>query len=403
MSRRLIIQCAAAQTIGALFDGGEAVKFWFAPARGDEAAPRPVDSGDLCLARVKATAPPLNGAFVDIGEPSDAFLALRKGDSPHVEGARVIVRVKRPALGRKGPVVNADWRRGLAADSQAFVARAAAARSAPGLLSPPVDAAVAVMRKAQPLAPASVAVDRPEAALALRRAGADAAVDEPSVFAADLIGEIERALQQEAPLFGGARLVFDETEAGAAIDVDMASAAANGAARNDAVNRDATARLFRELAKRDIGGRIVVDFLPPSSAAQRASLLAALAESERELFPRRTGRLARDGLFDCTAPRTGPSLLARLSEPADGDLRKGRRLSLDWAAILALASAERRLARSPALTFELLAGEALATYLQARLSWLARIRERFGARLTIVCEKRLERTQFDIVESQRGA
>ncbi len=197
-------------------------------------------------------------------------------------------------------------------------------------------------------------------------------------------------------------MVIDETEALTAIDVDMGGLADNSrSGANDAVNKAAAGRLFRELARRAIGGRIVVDFLPPSSPRARSELLEWLTRADADLFPRRAGRLAPDGLFDMTAPRREASLLERATEPTGKDLvRQGRRETLDWRGKAVVFALERQLRRSPSAFFELLAGPGVAAYLNAQTTWTDRLRERYGARVTIVECKELGERRFDIAQRQ---
>ncbi len=139
VKRRLVIECGVAETRAALFDGDEAVKFWFAPARGDETTPRDVEAGDICFGKVKTVSKPLAGAFVDIGARVDAFLPLAKGETAPIEGARLIVGVKRPALASKGAVLVLAWRRGLAAAAQRAIEEDAQTGDGPRVLGSPAD------------------------------------------------------------------------------------------------------------------------------------------------------------------------------------------------------------------------------------------------------------------------
>ena len=105
MTRVLYIECGAAETRCALIIDDIVMRLWFAPARGDETLPRPAEAGDVYLGRVRTISKALNAAYVDIGEADDGFLQLKKGEKAPVEGARIIVSVKRPALGAKGSLL----------------------------------------------------------------------------------------------------------------------------------------------------------------------------------------------------------------------------------------------------------------------------------------------------------
>lgn len=400
--RRLAIECGAAETRAALIDEGGAVSFWFGPAIGDEALPAPVEEGAMRLGRVKTMSRALRGGFIDIGEPDDAFLPIGASDAAPTEGAVVIVRVKRPAIGRKGAVVTASWRRDLPpALVRGVEEEARQDGPAPRALGPTESAAVRLARKGLQSGAEEILVDHADAATALAAAGIKATFAEDAVCAADIGSEIDSALAREIVLANGARLTFDESEALTAVDLDMAGAASTATA--DAVNVAASSALFRELSRRAIGGRVVIDLLPPSSPQQRAVLERALADQDRDLYPRRAGRLARDGLYDLTAPRLTRSLLERASEPAGaGLLREGRRATLRWCANAAICALERALRRSRTGFITLLAAGDLTAYLAGCDRALARVRARFGARFSVEEKLTLKDRSFDVVERPAG-
>lgn len=400
MTRTLRIYCGAAETRAALIDDDRAVKFWFAPAIGDEAALRPAEDGDIRLGRIKTISRPLGGAFVDIGDDAEAFLPQSDKASPAVEGVLRIVRVRRPAIGRKGALASADWRGDLPAMSQEKIERDARRSDTPRALGSSIAPAVAIARKASLFHPAAIVVDRADALLSLRSAGIDAKLDETANGGVDISAELDAALARTVNLPGGGRMTIDETEALTAIDIDMADAATTSAAgASDAMNDRAARVLFRELSRRAIGGRVVVDFLPPAtSSALRGAFEKRLGETDADLYPRRGGRLLRDGLYDLTAPRREKSLLERATEPVgERFIRAGRRLTLDWRAKAAVASLEGALRRARGRFPTLLVSPDLASYLDAR-PWLARVGDRFGARFKVETQHRLEERSFEVVE-----
>lgn len=399
MKTALLIDCGAAETKAALIVGGEIARFFFAPARGDEALPRPPETGDITLGRIKKTAPALGGAFVDIGGEEDAFLPAKAGAALS-EGATAIFRVTRPPLGGKGAVISADWKKGL---PEALAAGVTKADGAPRLLSAGVDSAARVAFMAHSLAaafaPAPIVVNRADAMAALAASGFSAAVDDRAIDGAGIEDAIAEALEPEVALGGGARMLIAETPGGAVIDIDAGGAANDSRKPNDRINAIAAARLFRELSRRAIGGRVFVDFLPPSSATARRSLLDALNAPAGAPYENRLGKLAPDGLLDLTAPRRDRSLLDRASEPfGEGAIVPGRRATLDFTAKRAVAALEQRLRLQPRRRFGLDAGEELLRYLELQPQWRARLVERYGPRLDFRRRERLAPGSFDVAE-----
>jgi len=104
----------------------------------------------------------------------------------------------------------------------------------------------------------------------------------------DIESDIDAALSRRVALPSGGALLFGETDALTAIDVDIARGARRG---NDfeelalRINLDAAEEIARQLRLRGIGGIIVIDFLHMDSSAYRAQAVNAL----RNLEPRSGG------------------------------------------------------------------------------------------------------------------
>lgn len=385
--KTIAIDCGAADTRAALLVANEPVRFWLGPARGDEAHAGP-EPGDVYVGRIRTAAPALKGAFVDIGADADAFFPIGNAKPP-TEGALVRFKVRRPAVGGKGVMLaraegldSAD-----AAPPAASVGRIAAA-----------DAGVAAVRA---LGEHGGVVNDAAAGAILRREFPRLRIDIGGPgFDENIEALLDASFSRAVALPGGARLVIDETEALTAVDVDTGGAAEGaGAKLNDKVNASAADRLFLEFSRRGIGGRIVVDFLPPSDAKAQGALLAALEKSREGLFECRFGRLSADGLFDLTAPRSRRSLLDEATEAFGDELRQGRRFTLDWSAKVAIRALERRLRRAPSSRPRLLVGAGIADYLaKARPQWRERLAARFGARFAIEPDPRMREREFDVVE-----
>ncbi|MBB5519286.1 ribonuclease E/G [Amphiplicatus metriothermophilus] len=402
VKRRILIECGAGETRAALVFDDEPVRFWFGPARGDEALPRPAQTGDIILGRVRTISKPLRAAFVDIGEAQEGFLPLGAAEEA-VEGAPVIVRVKRPAVGAKGAALSADWARDLGRGAAKALEEKSADASAPARLGALRDASMqAFMQIRPPGFEGQVFVNDVAAAQILHAQGVEILADDDRLFERCGVDEtIDAALERTAALPGGAHLVIDETEGLTVVDVDAGAAADSATGHlNDKVNMAAAKALFGELSRRGIGGRIVVDFLPPSGPAARKALLGALERAREGLFSARFGRLSADGLFDMTAPRAALSLLELATEPVGAGLaRTGRRFTLDWAGKTAIRALERALAVRPQARPRLLVGAALEDYLcEARPQWRERLAARHGARFEIRADDRLEERSFELVE-----
>jgi len=387
--RRLVIDCGAAETRAACLIDDEPLQFWFGPARGDESLSRAPSSGDIFAGRVHAVSTSLNGAFVDIGAERDAFLPLAKNAKPPIEGAAVIVMARRPPIGGKGALLTADWAKGLAEGAKAALEKQAKEIGV-GALGEIADAALQASIHCGADDAAGMtdfAVNDPVAKNILEEYWRIPVrlVDRP--FDSSINDALADALASEISLPGGARLIFQETPAGVLIDVDSAHSAAGATGNlNDKTNRAAAERVFVELRRRDIGGRIIVDFLPPSGAPARTRLAEFMKESIKAFSRGRFGKIAPDGLCDITLPRQRLSLLERASESASGAgwLVEGRRMSLDWAAKAAIRTLENALRAEPSARRRLLVSADIGGYLHdERPQWEKRLSQRYGARFAI--------------------
>ncbi len=405
--RRVLIECGAAETRIAALAGEEIVRFWFGPARGDETILRPPQAGDLCLGRVRSVSKSLGGAFVDIGEGCDGFLPIAKEAALPTEGAALVLRVRRPAFGDKGATLGVDWTKGLSEADVSAIEEEAKRAAAPSRLCVPRGAdrdpwlgaiqAFAFGEKADALI-----IDSGDGARALRQAGGETVSVEDGPFETYGAAEmLEGALSRKLALPGGARLTFDQAEAMTVIDVDSGAAADGASGRlNDKVNLAAAKALPAELSRRGVGGRIVIDFLPPSGAEARKTLVAAFKQASRGIFNMRAGKLSADGLFDLVSPRTRLSLMETATEPAGAEWpAPGRRFTLDWTAKRAIGALERALAARPAARPRLLVGGEIDAYLRVeRPQWPERLATRFGARFAIAPDEKLEERSFDLAE-----
>src|SRR5690606_38391286 len=123
--------------------------------------------------------------------------------------------------------------------------------------------------------------------------------------------QLEAALHPAAPFGDGASLIIEETEALTAIDVNSGPRG-----RPLATNLAACAEIARQIRLRNIGGQIVIDFLPLKERDQRTRLVEKRSKVVKsdphdvEVFG-----LTRLGLGELTRRRVGESLAPRLGAP----------------------------------------------------------------------------------------
>ena len=398
--RTLLLECGAAQTRAALLHNKEVIRFFFAPARGDEKLPRMAQLGDTYFGRVRTVSQSIRGAFIDIGDGEDAFLPLTDKIKTPIEGAKIVVRVRRQAIGGKGAVLTADWTKGMPKGEAATIEAKSKMVSPPARLNTPADPVLEIVKAAGPNLDLVRVDDGSVVALLKKNETFDVELVDFPFETNDADDALDDALQPTTTLLGGGRLIFDETAGGCMIDIDGAGAVgASSTLLNDRVNTAAAQVLRLHLGRRSIGGRVIVDFLPPSTKMARHDLFKNLKRDVVGPLAGRAGTISKDGLFDMTIPRRQASLLDQASEPvSESLLRPGRVFTCDWIARHALRRLEAALKRAPSSRPRMLLSPELDTYLADHPQWIDRLAHRYGARFLIETADTNKGRTYDLAE-----
>ena len=384
--KRLVIECGAAETRAALLIGEDVWKFWFGPARGDEAGDAFAMAGRRFAARVRHVDNGLGAAFLDIGNGTEAFLPLKKNNEAHcVEGAMLAVEVKAPPRQGKGALLK-------------FVAVSDAA--APGRSAPVADAAVEAAQ-AVGADVDDIAVDDGAALQALKAAGFDNVVHETrtqSLFeSCGALAELSGAFDCAVALPGGGRLVIDEAQALTAVDVDTGGLGASSPARlREKIAVAAASEAVRQISLRNIGGHVVIDFPDISNEASRKRFGEHLRKVMTRLAGAGAASFSKSGLYSFTAPHSALSLLDRFTEFSNADPVAGRRFTVEAKAKAAIGALERGMRAAPSMRYRLGVGRELDAFLALRPAWRARLADRFGARFQIVADEKCGGREHDL-------
>jgi len=384
MNRVVIIECGAAQTRAALIVDGVVRRFWFGAARNDKNAMSAPAPGRLFAGRVQTVERRLNAAFVNIGDAQPGFLPLTKDARSLAEGALIAVLVKRAPRGGKGATL--------------ALAEAPGALTDIGRIGVMTDPAIEAAQ-AFGVDISTVIIDAGAAKALVKKEALSVIAVEHHRSNTGLFADYEadaalaEAFSSIIDLPGGGRLTIDETEALTAIDVDTAGMdAASPGKLKEKVNIQAARAAALQIDRRNIGGPIVIDFLKQSSSAQRA-----FDAELKKMFPvAQKAGWTKSGMFAFVTPRPGMSLLERFTGPAPAVPVAGRQFSLEWLAQKALQALEERLRGAPAVSFRLVAGNALAAYLKEQENWFTTLGERYGARVQLVSDPSMQERSFDI-------
>lgn len=133
----------------------------------------------------------------------------------------------------------------------------------------------------------------------------------PLFDAFDIERQIQQISERQVPLPSGGSLVFDQTEALVAIDVNSGKSRSSGDAETNAykTNCEAVDEIARQLRLRDLGGLVVLDLIDMYMARHRS----AVEKRFRDLLKKdrartKTVRISELGMMEMTRQRMRPSL-----------------------------------------------------------------------------------------------
>jgi ribonuclease E len=162
----------------------------------------------------------------------------------------------------------------------------------------------------------------------------------------NLRSQLDQIYSREVILPSGGRLVFDQTEALMAVDVNSGkiSGRANFEAMAHKTNLEAAEIVARQLKLRDVGGQVVIDFIEMREKKHIQEVEKTLRQAMKNDRARHdVGRISSFGLLELVRQRTGSSALAITMEPCPACGGTGQRRNLEWQALQALRDLRRLL------------------------------------------------------------
>ncbi|MCH5276977.1 MAG: Rne/Rng family ribonuclease [Desulfovibrionaceae bacterium] len=161
--------------------------------------------------------------------------------------------------------------------------------------------------------------------------------------------QLEEVASREVILPSGGRLVFDQTEALMAIDIN--SGKTQGKSNFEAMvfrtNMEAAEAIARHLRLRDIGGQVVIDFIEMRDRNHCREVEKVLRNAMRLDRARHdVGRMSSFGLLELVRQRTGTSAISISSEPCPYCRGTGVRRNMEWQALHALRELQSKLVKS---------------------------------------------------------
>jgi Ribonuclease G/E len=386
LRRELLISAGPGELRAAWLEDGVATELHV--ERGDTPP-----AGTIHLGRVLRLVAGLDAALIDIGAERPGFLPVRAAAAAElIEGARIVVQIRREAQRGKGALLSA---RIVGPGDPDRLDLLAASHEPPVQLDPAPGFATALALRL-PGEPERILADDPGVLRELRDGFPAAEISHRSVadWPVDLDALFDAALSPTLALPGGGSLHIEESRAAVLIDVDSGTPEAGSAKRAAlAVNLAAAPAIARQLRLRQLGGGIIIDFVGLDGRRprerMRQSLAAALVGD-----PARPEVLGwtRLGHLEIVRPRRGRPLSEAMLEP------QGTRKNATTLAFEALRALYRGARADPAANWRLVVASDIAAALHGPAAGALRaIETRLGRSVAVVVGSDGDISPFDIV------
>ena len=200
--------------------------------------------------------------------------------------------------------------------------------------------------------------------------------------------QLEQIYSREVLLPSGGRLVFDQTEALMAIDINSGKISGKGnfEAMAHKTNMEAADAIARHLKLRDIGGQVVIDFIEMRDKKHVLEVEKTLRTAMKNDRARHdVARMSSFGLLELVRQRTGSSALAISLEPCPACGGTGMRRNIEWQALQSLRELRRLMSIEPKEKCVYPASPELALYLlNHKRDTLREIEQDYGKCLEIM-------------------
>lgn len=191
-----------------------------------------------------------------------------------------------------------------------------------------------------------------------------------------LAKQITQVQSREVVLPSGGRLVFDQTEALMAIDINSGRTGGKNNFEDMAfkINLEAAQNIPLQLRLRDIGGQVVVDFIEMRDRSHWHEVEKAFRNGMKEDRARHdVGKISSFGLLEVVRQRLGSSAISIASEPCPFCKGTGIRRNMEWQAMQAMQDIQQMIRQNneSGKTIVYSAGAELILYLlNSKKEWL---------------------------------
>jgi ribonuclease E len=224
--------------------------------------------------------------------------------------------------------------------------------------------------------------------------------DKPILNKYNLEEQIENIFRRRVPLPSGGALVFDQTEALTAIDVNSGRMKQEGHIEDTATkaNIEAAAEIARQLRLRDLGGLIVVDFIDMRAQKNVRQVEKTVKDAMKPDKARYDiTRLSRLGLMEISRERLNPQKASLRYTDCPACKGTGSIKTVEAAAMQALRKLQTRVVRGDLENIEIILPSDVAEYIANNkrrdlVSW----EERYQTRILVRSDVEMGRDDSEL-------
>ena len=204
----------------------------------------------------------------------------------------------------------------------------------------------------------------------------------------NLSKQLDTVYSRKVTLPSGGELVFDQTEALMAVDINSGKIGGESNFKEMALktNLEAAEEIAQQLRLRDVGGQIVIDFIELKEHKHCREVEKALRNALKEDKARTTvGKISRFGLLEMVRQRMGSSALSTTWQDCPACQGSGYVRSLEWRALQALKDIARAVqAKKCSNPLEYTVDDELAAYLlNSKRKKLSEMEEGAGTHIVV--------------------